>query len=215
MHIINPTPNWPEIIKNKRFIVSLVVIVLYLLLIGCISGFLFSIIQSRNGFVITDPILIHLPSIDVSIAIFIVLYLLIVLSVLWILKDPVSLLRGLQAYALLTSLRFICMFLIPLEPPVGLIELRDPVVNLIFYGHTVITKDLFFSGHTSTLFLLFLIVKHEVLRYALLFGSMLIIVLLLIQHVHYTIDVLFALVFAFLSYKFASILSKRFSNSYI
>ena len=48
--------------------------------------------------------------------------------------------------------------LVPLEPPDTILLLNDPFVQLFGKGE-ILTKDLFFSGHTGTLFLLFLLAR--------------------------------------------------------
>jgi len=129
--------------------------------------------------------------------------------------DPRQFLRGLLAYALITTIRFATMFFISLEPPQDLVELRDPVLSIFFYGRTVITKDLFFSGHASTLFLLFFLTKQKLLRMVLLLASIVLSVLLLVQHIHYSYDVLAAPLFAFLTVKLAGLFLKGLSDSNI
>jgi len=59
---------------------------------------------------------------------------------------------------------------------------------------------LFFSGHTATVFLLFLCLKKKQDKWLALGGSVLTGFLLLVQHVHYTIDVLAAPVFTYFIY---------------
>jgi hypothetical protein len=79
--------------------------------------------------------------------------------------------------------------------------LNDPFVDFVGYGKNIITKDLFFSGHTSTLFLLFLIARKRALKIFFLAITLAVAMFLLKQHVHYTIDVLAAPVFAWISYR--------------
>ena len=89
-----------------------------------------------------------------------------------------------------------------------MVPLVDPLVNQAFYGGTVITKDLFYSGHTATVFLAFLCFNKKVLKIMALLATWLIAVMLLIQHAHYTIDVVAAPIFTYMIYKMVSRLIK-------
>jgi membrane-associated phospholipid phosphatase len=62
---------------------------------------------------------------------------------------------------------------------------------------------LFFSGHTANLALLAFMVDIKWLKYILGICTFIVAVLLLVQHVHYTIDVLVAPFAAYISYKLA------------
>src|SRR6185295_12008378 len=54
-----------------------------------------------------------------------------------------------------------------------------------------LTKDLFFSGHTSSTFLLLLYVwRYKVLRWWMLTGHVLVVASIFFSHLHYTIDVI-------------------------
>ncbi len=70
---------------------------------------------------------------------------------------------ALQAYGLMVVFRIIAMYLTPFEAPEKLLLLNDPFVQLFGKGD-VLTKDLFFSGHTGTLFLLFLLADNKKLK---------------------------------------------------
>jgi hypothetical protein len=86
-----------------------------------------------------------------------------------------------------------------------MVPLQDPFIGHFFYSNTVITKDLFFSGHVSTLFLIFLVNPIPQLRSFFFFSTILLAILILIQHVHYTVDVLAAPLFAWISFKTAGL----------
>jgi membrane-associated phospholipid phosphatase len=57
---------------------------------------------------------------------------------------------------------------------------------------TPINKDLFYSGHTASLFIMFFIARNRVWKIICFIGAIIVPVLLVWQRVHYTIDVLFA-----------------------
>ncbi len=65
-------------------------------------------------------------------------------------------------------------------------------------AHVYLTKDLFFSGHTGTTFLLLLYVwKYPRLRAVMAVGHVLVVASLFFSHLHYTIDVLGAYAITF------------------
>jgi membrane-associated phospholipid phosphatase len=64
-----------------------------------------------------------------------------------------------------------------------------------------LNKDLFFSGHTATLFLIFLYLPGQPARRVFLPVILTVAMLLLLQHVHYTIDVVAAFPFAYAAFR--------------
>ena len=105
---------------------------------------------------------------------------------------------------MLHMFRCLTLLLVPLEPPTGLVVLHDPLVERFFYATpSPITKDLFFSGHTATLLLLTLAVPAGWRRWILGAATILIGSLVLVQHAHYTYDVLAAVPFTLLAYALA------------
>lgn len=101
----------------------------------------------------------------------------------------------LNTHALTMLVRAISLYLVPLEAPRTIIPLRDPIVE-IFLGRPVrpLEKDLFPSGHTLFVWVNLFWTKEPVIHsiYAISVPLMLI-----LQHVHYTIDVFMAPFVAF------------------
>ncbi len=112
-------------------------------------------------------------------------------------KTPAIYVRYVWLYVAISLTRLITITLVPLAAPANLVELVDPVTG-IFYGHAVITKDLFYSGHTSTLVAMYFCLPRKSDRKLVVVATIAMACLLLVQHVHYTIDILAAPVFVFL-----------------
>jgi PAP2 superfamily C-terminal len=164
--------------------------------------YFFNAIQNRNGLEFSDFVLEWIPPRNVSVAVFFLIWSCCLILIIRIWKDPMMLLVTLWAYNAVTLVRMSCIGLISLNPPAGLIPLADPITNQ-FYGAHYITHDLFFSGHTTTVFLIFLCLKKKGDRIYALSASILLGILLLVQHVHYTVDVLAAPVFTYAVYRLA------------
>ncbi|MFD2786126.1 phosphatase PAP2-related protein [Hymenobacter rubripertinctus] len=193
--------SWRAAWQQPAFRGRLGAVLLLLLALVALLPRYFAWVQARPGYQLPDPLLAALPACDVSTLIFTVIYLGIGLGLITLLPRPTRLLRALWAYLLLHLLRCATLWLLPLEPPPGLVLLHDPLVDqLIYAAPAPITKDLFFSGHTATLLLLALAVPVGWRRTALLAGTGAIGTLVLIQHAHYTYDVLAAPLFAALAW---------------
>ena len=163
----------------------------------------FQHIERRHGVQLNDPVLGMLAPHNVSLPLFVVIWAISGYMVYRAAQTPQLFLNFLWAYILLLIFRTITISLVPLDPPTGLIPLVDPLSNF-FYGDKFVTKDLFFSGHTSTIFLLCLTFTRRWDRQLALLATTIVAVLLLVQHVHYTLDVLGGLLFAWLAYLLAT-----------
>ena len=82
------------------------------------------------------------------------------------------------------------------------LEIVSPIGSLVRDApHIYLTKDLFFSGHTSTSFLLLLYVwRYPRLRALMIVGHLLVVASIFFSHLHYTIDVVGAWAIAFTLY---------------
>lgn len=194
---------WKLLAFRKRFFFILAT----LLLVLVINPFFFNHIQHRNGIELNDWLLNFIPKYNVSLPILCISWSMVVLALLRAVQDPRFLIMFGWTYLLLAISRIISISLVPLDKPKGLINLYDPILNF-FYGNQLITKDLFYSGHTATMFLIFLCLKNKYDKAYALFCTIAMAVLLLVQHVHYTIDVVAAPFFTYLLY----ILSKKIAT---
>jgi len=192
--------DWKNELTNRTFKFKLIITSITLVaLLTFLTEFLL-FIEQRPGALLNDPLLKLLPAIDVTWFTFFIIYLGLFVAVLHLIKYPKLFIAASQAYILMISLRIIAMYLIPLEPPAGMISLQDPVVEIFGTGQLLL-KDLFFSGHTATLFLFSLTARTKKMRSFFIILTILVGAAVLIQHVHYSIDVFAAPFFAFASYK--------------
>lgn len=159
--------------------------------------FFFNYIELREGYTFSDPILQLLPAANVSNIVFAIIWSMALLTIIRCIQQPQILIVFLWGFIFLSLSRFISILILPLNPPKGLIELKDPISNT-FYGSKFITKDLFYSGHTATQFLMFLCLQKKWDKIFTLLSSIIIGILVLVQHVHYSIDVIAAPIFTFL-----------------
>ena len=187
---------WGKTWENRSFKISMFSGVLTLIIISFFLHPFFQLIELREGIQINDMFLSILPAKDCSEAIFILIWSCVALATIRFLNNPMLFIVFLWSYVMLCLTRIITISLVPLNAPVGLIPLRDPLSNY-FYGQTFITKDLFYSGHTATLFLIFLCLNKKTDRLLVLLATAAVGLLLLFQHVHYSMDVLAAPFFAY------------------
>ena len=185
--------DWRRALKNKRFVVLLFLTVLGLAAFALSLPFFFNdVLLNKLGIQLKDPILFLFAPKDWSIEIFIVLYCCTALSIIFNFENPKTVLLGTQVYVVVNFLRIVSLYLFTLEAPEGIIPLNDPFLTKVAYGKSIYVKDLFFSGHVSSLFLLFLIEQRKFLKWVFLFATILVAMMLAWQRVHYTIDILAA-----------------------
>ena len=185
--------------KHKRFRRKLYIGLVANILALAALPFFFQVIEARQGYKLHDVVLNNIPSIDFSIPIFAILWSIPLLFLFRSFKSPVLFIVVLYGYVLLNLTRMITISVFPLETPPGLIPLIDPISNS-FYGEKFVTKDLFYSGHTAAICLFFFAFHRKTDKMITLLFTIAIGIMIIFQHVHYTIDVIAAPVFAFICY---------------
>jgi hypothetical protein len=189
---------WRQAFADRAFRWELVLTLPGLVtILGLFSNFL-ERIERRPGVELADPILAMFRPIDATVATFLILYVSLVIAIAYLLQEPRYLLVGVQAYIVLALLRSLGIYLAPFDHPADMIVLKDPVVEF-FGGGKPFTKDLFFSGHTSLLFLLYLTARKSWLSKLFLISTISVGICVIAQHVHYSIDVLIAPFMAYAS----------------
>jgi hypothetical protein len=193
---------WAEAWRDPRFRLRLVLTVPALVAVLALLARFLTFVEARPGAVLPDPVLALLGPRDLTWLTFSLIYLGIAFGIARLARDPRALVLALQAYVVMVLFRIAAKWVTPLEAPPGMMPLHDPLVRLFGPGK-LLTKDLFFSGHTSTLFLLFLAVPGGRSKALFLFCTIAVGFSVLAQHVHYTVDVLAAPFFAYASVRLA------------
>lgn len=189
--------NWQNAWSNKAFRKSLFSCIALLAVMLVLTGYFFSYIQYRKqGVVLNDWVLKMLPAKDVSVFIISIMSSVVLLYVFRCAVNPNMVITFIMAFVFLLATRIITISITRLIAPPELIILRDPMGSLL-YPSRFITQDLFYSGHTASLFLFYLCSTKKIDKYYILLATISVGILLLIQHVHYTVDVVCAPLFAF------------------
>lgn len=203
--------SWKTFFQIKRNIIEFTATIVVLIgLMLSFSQFL-QFIELRDGVTLPDPFIKTFNPIDLTWLTFTLIYLSIIIYIVSIRREPNKIMHTLQVYGLMVIFRVISMFLTPFNAPETLILLDDPFVQLFGKGN-ILTKDLFFSGHTATLFLLFLLTENNNLRFIFLFSTIAVGTAVLLQHVHYSIDVFIAPFIAYGAYRIVNIIHKKNSE---
>ncbi|HTB06683.1 MAG TPA: phosphatase PAP2-related protein [Bacteroidia bacterium] len=194
---------WSGKWQNKSFRLFLTSgIILTVGVLICTYHFFAYIESVPDGVVLNDWLLSRIPSIDVSAPIVCTITSVIVLFLVRSVTNPEMFVTFLIAFLFLFISRIITIDITRFKPPVGLIELKDPIAGIV-YKSKFIKRDLFFSGHTAVLFLFFLCARRKIDKIYMLCAVLIVAPLLLVQHVHYTIDVLCAPLFSTCCYWFS------------
>jgi hypothetical protein len=178
---------WNSRYKRYQMIIGSVIVfaIIYSL------PFFFAHIQKRKGAVLNDWLLARIPPHDVSVLIFSLIGAMALLILIRAVNNPSIYITYCWTLIFVYSVRFVTLSLVALDPPPGMVPLVDPLSSF-FSGNTVITKDLFFSGHTATMIQIFLCLEKRTDKLIALIAAFAVACLLLVQHIHYTIDVLAA-----------------------
>jgi len=195
--------DWNVALKSTRFRFHFALAVFGIIAFAISLPYFFNqILLLKPGIQLSDPVLLFFQPKDWSIEIFLLLYSVTVLSLVLNIRKPHTILLMFQLYAVVNFMRLASLYLFTLEAPEGTIPLSDPFLAVFAYGKEVYVKDLFFSGHISTLCILYLVEQRKLVKGIMLISAVLVSIFLAWQRVHYTLDMLAAPLIAWFVFKF-------------
>jgi len=200
-YINNIISEWKSALKEKSFTWKLLLTPGLFFIYSAVTQKLGNYVEMRKGVQLEDNLLQLFPSYDFSAPIFILLYSSLALVVLTHLHRPKVILRIIEMHFLVAVVRQICILAVALDPPTGIIVLRDLFLeNTVYPRHSPLTKDLFFSGHVASVWLYFLCAERKYIKTYLGFATIIMSFMILCMRVHYTYDVYGALFFTTIIY---------------
>jgi hypothetical protein len=192
---------WTVALANKSFRRTLYVVPGLFIAYSSITQYLSNYIESRQGIRLDDALLQLFPAQDFSFAIFILLYTSLLMLIVTHVHQPKVIMRLIEMHFLVAVVRQLCILMVALEPPAGIIVLRDVFLENTVYPHNIpLTKDLFFSGHVASIWIYFLCAQYRYLKIFFLLATLAMGFMILSMRVHYSYDVLGALLFTSLIY---------------
>lgn len=193
--------NWKEAWTNKLFRWKILLTPGLFLVYSALTQKLGNFVEARKGIILSDKLLDFFPPHDYSVYVFILLYSSLIAVVLLHLHKPKIILRIIEMHFLVAVVRQICILCLPLEPPTGIIVLRDVFLeNTVYPRHSPMTKDLFFSGHVASIWLYFLVSENVWLKKFLFTACLIMSFMILSMRVHYSYDIYGALIFTSIIY---------------
>jgi hypothetical protein len=194
---------WKNALQNKRFLFHFILGLIGLTAFALFLPYFFiEILLPKPGEPWVDPILNFFTPRDWSIEIFVLIYLCSALGLVFNLTDPKTILLGLQMYVVVNFMRIASLYLFTLDAPEGIIPLSDPFLAVFAYGQPIYVKDLFFSGHISTLCVFLFIEKRSWLKFLIFVSTICVGILLAWQRVHYTLDMVAAVAITWAVFRF-------------
>ncbi len=184
---------WSYVLQSTRYRWAIgFCLAMILMMVFYMPTFYQEIIQPKAGAIIDDPVLNAMPPVNWSVAIFIILYISFIHTAYASIRNPNAIIIGLTTYCAVNLIRMGTMYSLILEPPPGMILLIDPIAAFLVYPDSGFAKDLFFSGHVSSMMAMVLVETNRNVKYLKIIGTVAVGVFLAWQHVHYTLDLVVA-----------------------
>ena len=197
---------WKDSMESKNFIYSLIFAFLFLIISLIINFIAGTYATKEASSPVTDIILSNIPVFNVD-GIFVYgSFVFWIITAFVFINNPKKILFSLKTVALFVIIRSIFVSLTHLGPfPSQII-----IDNVAFFNKFIFGGDLFFSGHTGLPFLLALIFWQEKrLQYFFIASSIIFGTVVLMGHLHYSIDVLGAFFITYTIFHMAETIFKK------
>ena len=194
-------------VKNKNFILSFSVSIIFLIFSLIVNFYAGTYATERASSPVTDIVLSNIRVFDVDGIFIFGLISFWIFSLVFCVLRPRKMPFIVKSVALFVFIRSIFVTLTHIGPfPGGDIMTTSKVIEHLTFG-----GDLFFSGHTGMPFLMALIFwdNNKYLRYLFLFASLVFGVVVLLGHLHYSIDVLSAFFITYTIFHIARLFFKK------
>jgi hypothetical protein len=113
-------------------------------------------------------------------------------------------------FSLLLIVRSLFMIFTHVGTPEGAVSVHFPGI----FSKLYFENDMFFSGHTAMPFLGFYLFRGNILRDVDLVGAIVLGIVVLAMHVHYSIDVFGAFFMTYCSYQMGTVLLRKLDPAY-
>jgi hypothetical protein len=183
----------------KKSWIYLIASIVFLLFIAFIFNRFLAWNESREGIYFDDPFFKFYKAKDYSWSIMLPLYGAILFFVFYFRNQPIKLTRLVLAYALAIAFRMITLYLFPFYADDDAVKLFDPILNNFVYPNNYVARDLFYSGHAALLLLMMWTMPKGNLRWIYLVITLLVSLFLVLQKVHFSIDILAAPFFSLIA----------------
>ncbi|MDD5721127.1 MAG: phosphatase PAP2-related protein [Candidatus Pacebacteria bacterium] len=196
--------------SDKKFIISFLS-GMVLLAASLVTQFYISIYVNRSASSsVTDIILSNTRVYDVSVIFVWGAILLVAIGAFIALNKPNRAPFLMKSIAVFTFIRSVFISLTHISPFPTRVVIDSPFFNREVFNGIFTGNDLFFSGHTGIPFLLALIFwEDEMLRFIFLAFSVMFAIVVLLGHLHYSIDVLSAYFITFSIFHICKFLFKK------
>lgn len=193
--------NWREFFSKKSNMLEMAITLAFFYIISYMFKINLVWLESIKGVQLNDLFINLIPAQDVSVYVFVVLYWVVFYTYILLLAYPKLLKFTFQFYIICLTIRLLMIYFVNLEPPINLVFLEDPILNATTYSGYKITKDLFFSGHAVSILVCYFVMPNHFIKKIILVLSFVLFIFLLMQHIHYTIDIAGAYIVVLLIYK--------------
>lgn len=198
--------NYKSFLKEKYLVYSTLISFIFLALCISTNYMLGLYVVKKESNSVTDIILSNTRVYDVDQFFVWGTFLFIIFVFLFCIKNPYKIPYLIKSTALFILIRSIFMSLTHLAPfPERILLEPSIIISKMSFG-----ADLFFSGHTGLPFLMSLIFwQNKILRYTFLFLSIFFGIIVLLGHIHYSIDVLAAFFITYTIHDISKYLFKK------